>query len=117
MKKFFGFGSNTPPPPPTPPLRPAAKPAPPAAKPLAPTIVGRWKEPSGSDTTEFRADGSVIEKPAGGETIRGRYSLEGTKLKIKLEGLAEELSFKAVLKPEALEMTEPDGKVITYRRA
>jgi len=82
----------------------------------APTIVGQWKEPNGSDTTEFRADGIVIEKPASGETIRGRYSLEGAKLKITLEGLADELSFTATIKADALEMTDRDGQVTRYRR-
>jgi hypothetical protein len=67
--------------------------------------------------TEFCADGSVIEKPASGETIRGRYSLEGAKLKIKLEGLAEELSFTAVIKADDLEMKDRDGQVTHYRRA
>ena len=118
MKKFFGFGSSTPPPPP-PPSRP---PSPPAAKPASkpsasPGIVGSWKEPAGSDTTEFRADGTVLEKSASGETIRGRYSLEGAKLKIKLEGLADELSFSAVVKSETLELTDGDGQVTRYQKA
>lgn len=58
----------------------------------------------------------MLEKIADGE-IRGRYSLEGAKLKIKLDGVPEELSFSAVIKPDALEMTDPDGQVTAYRRA
>ena len=57
-----------------------------------------------------------MEKPAGGETIRGRYSLEGAKLKIKLDGLADELSFSAVIKTDALELTDAEGQVTHYRR-
>ena len=59
----------------------------------------------------------MIEKPASGETIRGRYSLEGTKLKIKLEGLSDELSFTALIKTDSLEMTDPDGQVTRYQKA
>ena len=125
MKKFFGFGSNTPPPPPPPskpPSPPVAKPAPPApaaAPKPAPShgIVGQWKEPNGSDLTEFRADGTVIEKPANGETIRGRYSLEAGKLKVKLDGIADELSFSAVVKADALELTDAEGQVTRYQKA
>ncbi len=115
MKKFFGFGSSTPPPP-APPARPPSPPVAPAAKPATAGLVGRWKEPNGTDTTEFRADGSVLEKPATGETIRGQYSLDGSKLTIKLEGLPEELSFSATLKGDALEMKDRDGQVTHYRR-
>lgn len=112
MKKFFGFGSS-PPPPPAPPNSPGT-----AAKDSGvATIVGSWKEPDGSDTTEFRADGTVVEKPASGETIRGRYSLEGAKLKIRLEGLSEELSFSASIEDDALELKDPDGQITHYRRA
>lgn len=119
MKKFFGFGSSTPPPPPP----PAKPPAPPsskaAAKPTAaaPSIVGQWKEPNGSDLTEFRADGTVIEKPAGGETIRGRYTLEGARLKIKLDGLPNELVFSVMLKSDALEMTDSERQTTRYVKA
>lgn len=125
MKKLFGFGSSTPPPPPppahppAPPGKPAtsAKPAAPAGKePAAPSIVGRWKEASGSDVTEFLADGKVIEKPAEGETIRGRYSFEGGKLKIKLDVLPEELVFNASLKDGGMELKDRDGVVTQYRR-
>ena len=145
MKKFFGFGSSTPPPPappakpPSPPTRPAApapaapapapvkaatpaaapKPAParePAAAPK-PSIVGKWKEPNGSDTTEFHAEGTVTERLASGETIRGRYSLAESKLTINLDGLADELTFSALIKTDTLEMTGPDGQVTRYQRA
>jgi hypothetical protein len=132
MKKFFGFGSSTPPPPPTPPSKPPApplKPAPapspakgatdePAAKspaPEAPSIVGRWKEPNGSDVTQFAADGTVTETPASGETIRGRYSLHGGTLKLNLEGV-EELTFPVKLGGNTLEMTDPEGQVTKYER-
>ena len=83
---------------------------------MTPAIVGQWKEPNGSDTTEFRADGTVVEKPANGELIRGRYSLEGTSLKITLEGVPEELLFAASIKNDTLEMRDPDGQVTEYRR-
>ena len=139
MKKLFGFGSSTPPPPavptkpPTPPFSksgPAAKPpapvvvpsaaslvaATPPANPAGPSIVGRWKEPSGGDTTEFHADGSVTEM-SGGETIRGRYSFVDGTLKINLDGLDEELSFSATVSNEALEMTGGDGQLTKYQRA
>jgi hypothetical protein len=137
MKKFFGFGSSTPPPPPPPsrPPAPPAKPAaPPAAAPAAPaapaqtpppaaatesaaSIVGRWKEPNGTDTTEFHADGTVTERPATGETIRGRYSLENGKLKINLEGVPDEIVFTAAVSENALEMSDADGQITHYQRA
>jgi len=82
----------------------------------ATSIVGRWREPNGNDTTEFRADGTVVEQPASGETIRGRYSLEGAKLRIKLDGVPDELSFSASIKNEMLEMTDRDGQATRYRR-
>lgn len=131
MKKFFGFGSSTPPPPLTPPSKPPApplKPSPAAARtpapapapskpaaPKPPSIVGRWKEPNGSDITQFAADGTVTETPASGETIRGRYSLESGTLKLNLEGV-EELSFPVKLGRETLEMTDTEGSVTKYER-
>ncbi len=120
MKKFFGFGSSTPPPP-APPSKPPAAPAHPpapsakAAAGSAP-IVGRWREPKGTDTTEFHTDGSVTENPASGEKIRGRYTLDGTSLKIRLEGVTDELVFTAVVKGDALEMTGPDGETTRYQK-
>ena len=79
--------------------------------------MGRWKEPNGSDTTEFHADGSVTERPASGETIRGRYSLAGGKLTIKLDGVPEEIVFTAAVSADALETSDADGNVTHYRRA
>lgn len=135
MKKFFGFGSSTPPPPAAPPAKPPAPPAPkPAAAPAAParptppaearkaapsaapSIIGRWKEPGSSDTTEFHADGSVTEKTGNGETIRGRYSLSDKQLKINLEGVPDELSFPVALSGNKLEMTDDEGKITHYER-
>jgi len=121
MKKFFGFGSGTPPPPPPPPpLRPAT-PAPKATAPAktpaagAASIVGRWKEPSAAETTEFHADGTVTER-SGGETIRGRYVLAGDNLKINLDGVADELSFIVTVKGDRMDMKEPDGRSTHYEK-
>lgn len=130
--KLFGFGSSTPPPPPPPSKPPATPPKasnPPAAaktpaepapaKPAAtaaPSIVGRWKDPNSSDTTEFHADGSVTEKTGAGETIKGRYSLRDKQLKVNLEGVADELSFPVAIGADTLEMTDAEGKVTLYRR-
>ena len=136
MKKFFGFGSSTPPPPPPPakpPTPPAAKPGPapkpdavkpeppktqpaPAAAPAPPSIVGRWKDPSSGDITEFHADGSVTENVSGGEPIRGRYSLTGDKLKLNLNGVADELVFPVTIKAETLDMVDSDGVMTRYQR-
>ena len=129
MKKFFGFGSSTPPPPPppskppAPPAKPAApgpaRPAPVAEKPAAagaPSIVGRWQEPGSADTTEFHADGSVTEKTGSGETIRGRYSLRDKHLKLNLDGVPDELSFPVAIGSDTLEMTDADGKITHYQR-
>jgi len=80
------------------------------------SIVGQWNEPGSSDTTEFRQDGTLVERLGSGENIRGRYSLDGVKLQITLEGV-DELSFSAAIKPDALELTDPDGQVTHYRRA
>jgi hypothetical protein len=126
--KFFRFVSAALPPPPRPPRRP---PAPPLAKsrPARPvllrrsanssngtTIVGQWREPDATDTTEFRADGTVIEHTAAGDGIRGRYSLANDKLTVQLDGVAEELSFSVAFGPDSLEMTHADGQVTRYRR-
>ena len=78
--------------------------------------MGRWNEPGATETTEFHADGSVTEKLAGGETIRGRYLFDGAKLKINLDGVPDELSFSAVVKNDGLEMTDAEGQVTRYRR-
>lgn len=142
MRKFFGFGSSTPPPPappskpPAPPAKPALAPAaapslpaapapvaevkpvaapPAAAVAPAPSLVGRWREPGSSDTTEFHADGSVIESTGDEETIRGRYSLENKVLTINLEGV-DELTFPIALGPDTLEMTDEEGKITHYER-
>jgi hypothetical protein len=112
MKKFFGFGSSTPPPAPATAGSSAMK----EASSSTSGIVGRWKDSNGNDTTEFRSDGTVVEQPASGELIRGRYSLEGTRLKITLEGLPKELLFVASIKDDALEIKDPDGQITEYRR-
>lgn len=116
MKKFFGFGSSTPPPPPFPgkPPAPPAKRTPPAAP--VPAIVGHWQEPGTSDTTEFRADGTVIERTGTGETIRGRYSLRNKQLKLDLDGVADDLSLPVAVGAETLEITDSEGKVTLYQR-
>ncbi len=127
MKKLFGFGSSTPPPPavptrpPAPPAKhtPTPKPAPAKAEAAlvdGRSIVGRWKEPGGSDTTEFHADGSVTER-SGGETIRGKYVLVGSNLKINLEGVTEALTFSATIDHDTLEMIDGDGQATKYARA
>ena len=131
MKKFFGFGSSTPPPPPPPsrPPSPPSKPVTPAPaktpSPAAaekpgtldkPSIVGRWKEPGSSDTTEFHADGSVTEKTGTGDTIRGRYSLRDKNLKLNLDGVPDELSFPVAIGANTLEMTDTEGKITHYER-
>ncbi len=41
--------------------------------------------------------------------IRGRYSLEGAKLAVQLEGMGEELSFNVLIRSDVLEMTDSDG--------
>jgi len=80
------------------------------------SIVGRWKEPSGGDTTEFHADGSITER-SGGETIRGKYVFTGGKLQINLEGRSEPLLFAAAITNDLLEMTDADGQSTKYQRA
>lgn len=99
MRKFFGLGSSTP-----------------SSSETKSPLVGRWKEPRGSDVTEFRADGTVTEKPSTGGNIRGRYSLAGSKLKINLDGVPETLLFTVALKGDTLEMTGPDGETTRYGR-
>lgn len=93
-----------------------SRPDPSPAQSAKPSLVGRWKEPQGKDTTEFHTDGTVTEKPATGENIRGRYALDGSKLKIKLDGVPDELSFSAVVRGDTLEMTGPDGEATRYER-
>lgn len=99
----------------------ATAPAPAAPSPAAPPIVGRWRDASGtgdgSESTEFHADGSVTERLAGGDTIRGRYLLVGDNLTINLEGMEEALDFTAMVRQDTLEMTDAGGQRSTYRRA
>ena len=132
MKKFFGFGSSTPPPVPSKPPALPAKPAPAAAPARAkaatpspanepsttepPSIVGRWQEPGTSDTTEFHADGTVTERTASGETIRGRYSIRDKHLKLNLESVPGEISFPVSVGSQTLEMTDTEGKITLYQR-
>jgi hypothetical protein len=132
MKKFFGFGSSNPAPPAPPSKTPEPPPAKPASTPLgsksepsagpkregteSPSIVGRWKEPNGKETTEFHTDGTVTERTATGENIRGRYSLRDKQLKVNLDGVPNELSFPVAIGPKTLEMTDTDGKVTLYER-
>ena len=134
MKKFFGFGASTPPPPPPPAKPPSpptgkpvaaakaeapAKPDQPkeqAASPSAPSIVGRWKDPASGDITEFHADGTVTENVAGGEPIRGRYSVAAGKLKLNLDGVSDELSFPVTIKADTLDMIDPQGHMTRYQR-
>ena len=73
-------------------------------------------EPGGTDMTEFRADGTLVEKAASGETIRGRYSLSASQLKVRLEEAPEELAFTVVIKSDLLEMTDSEGNTTKYRR-
>ena len=129
MKKFFGFGSSTPPPP-APPAKPPSPPAKPAAPAkaettgktepekaaAAPSIVGRWKDPNSGDITEFHSDGTVTENVSGGQPIRGRYSLAGGKLKINLQGVPDELSFPVTIKADTLDMIDPEGQMTRYQR-
>lgn len=107
MRKFFGIGSSKP---------SSSSSSAPSAPASRPSLVGRWKEPAGKDTTEFHADGSVTEKPSAGENIGGRYTLDGSKLKIRLAGGSDDLSFTAVVKGDTLEMTGPDGQTTRYER-
>jgi hypothetical protein len=59
----------------------------------------------------------VTERPASGETIRGRYSLADGKLKINLQGVADEIVFTVAVSANALEMSDADGQITHYRRA
>jgi hypothetical protein len=80
------------------------------------TVVGQWREPSANDTTEFHADGTLIERPANGEAIAGRYALRGDQLSVRLEGMDEDLTFTVAIGADRLEMRYPDGQVTTYQR-
>ena len=66
--------------------------------------------------TEFHADGSVTENVAGGEPIRGRYTLADGKLKLNLVGVPNELSFPVTIKADTLDMVDPDGHMTRYER-
>lgn len=57
-----------------------------------------------------------MEMPASGDAIRGRYTLDGVKLKIRLDGVPDELAFGVNVKADALEMTDPDGSMTHYTR-
>jgi len=65
--------------------------------------------------TEFREDGSLIERLGSGDTINGRYSLNGGKLSVKLES-GDELSFAVALSDGTLSLSDPEGQVANYRR-
>ena len=79
--------------------------------------MGRWHEPNGSDITEFKADGNLLENPANADPIRGRYTLRGAELKVELEGVNDPLSFTVAIKGDLLEMTDAEGHKTQYRRA
>lgn len=58
----------------------------------------------------------MTEKTSSGETIRGRYSLQGKQLKINLEGVPNELSFPVAIAADTLEMSDSEGNVTLYQR-
>ena len=78
--------------------------------------MGRWKDPNSGDITEFHADGAVTENVSGSEPIRGRYTLTGGKLKLNLDGVADELSFPVTVKSDTLDMIDADGHLTRYQR-
>ena len=65
--------------------------------------------------TEFRSDGSLIERLGTGDTINGRYSLDGVRLSVKLES-GDDLSFAVALTEATLSLSDPDGQIANYRR-
>ena len=66
--------------------------------------------------TEFKPDGTLLENPADGAPIRGRYSLQGGSLKVQLDGMAEELAFTVRIKSDQLELTNGEGHTTPYTR-
>jgi Family of unknown function (DUF5640) len=125
---FFRFASL--PAPPRPPRRP---PAPPLARrrngsrapvfraravvdePTPPRIVGRWKEPEGSDSVEFRADGTLLEHATNGDGVRGHYALAGDHLSIRIDGV-EPLAFSVSINGATMELKDAQGQVTRYLR-
>lgn len=65
--------------------------------------------------TEFRSDGTLIERLGSGDTINGRYWLDGASLRVELES-GDELSFDVSLAADALALTDQDGQAARYRR-
>ena len=59
----------------------------------------------------------MTERAGGGETIRGRYSFEGGKLKINLDGVPDEIVLTAAVTGDALETRDADGQVTRYAKA
>jgi hypothetical protein len=66
--------------------------------------------------TEFRQDGTLVEKASSGETIRGKYWLDASQLKVRLDGVPEELAFTVVIKDDLLEMRDSEGSTTKYHR-
>jgi hypothetical protein len=65
--------------------------------------------------TEFRGDGTLAERLGSGDTINGRYSLNGVNLRVELES-GDELAFSVSLNANTLELTDGNGQVARYRR-
>ena len=81
-------------------------------------LVGKWQGDTAGDTMEFRSDGTF--SIAGDKDMKGTYSFNGDTLDTKLDGdmgkALGTMSAPAKLEGDTLEITDPDGKVGTYKR-
>lgn len=90
-----------------------------ACSPANTAIVGKWQEKGDPDITEFRADGTFVVHL--GERLTGKYKSSGSEhIKLAFDGVVGkvvgESKWKAVIKGDVLELTDPDGNKGEYQR-
>ncbi len=84
-------------------------------------IVGKWADPDGIETIEYKADGTFIETLAGGDVVKGKYSFPDDKsIKVEFEGAmaaAGAVVSPLSIKGDEMSVTGIDGKsVMQYQR-
>lgn len=84
-------------------------------------IVGKWADPAGVESIEYKADGTFVETMAGGDVIKGKYSFPDDKsIKVEFEGPMAAMG--AVVSPltikgDEMSVTGVDGKSVSqYKR-
>lgn len=80
-------------------------------------LVGKWQGTDPKDVMEFNSDGKF--SMAGDKDMKGSFSFNGETLTLKLDGdMAKlgDISAPAKLDGDTLKITDPDGKLETYKK-